>query len=275
MGEYKSMLVCADDVHAYEALVDESDRWNGWLSPRFTLEVVKKMAADMQVYLKRHGYSDQEQLVVVEAPGYTGLYEGMDEDEHDDVPAAVVMKISWLYAFDEPKTCTQIITPDKDGLYSVGAWEWCWHEVSRNVSERNFWDFHDAVLNEAVWYEVQPDPSDEDKTPGMEWEDVEELKLGINNVPRDQRDAFTEVLHTFVSTNAEALNDIGSEEAGTAFWQSMRGSEGLESRSFLGMEELPEDVRRTLHESAQVHKYSTVTFEPDPHKIRDRLVRFA
>ncbi|WP_063729023.1 hypothetical protein [Streptomyces sp. RTd22] len=265
----RKVLVSADDVHAYEAMVDtEAPLWNGFLSPRFTLEAVKQIASDMQEDLKRSGYADQEEIRVIEAPGLFGESEDRVDEfgEPIQIPAVVVLHISWTYVFDDdPESCAKVVAPGKDGLYAVGAWEWTWSEISPNISQRAeyLFDFATAAINEAVWYEVEPTEDDEDQTLGMEWEAVEALNLGINSVHLNMRSAFMSALGEFIDANAQVLNGIPADQAGYAFWHSMRGVDGIKSRSFLGRREIPAEVRQRLHETARTHSYSSVRFVGD------------
>ncbi len=256
MTTMEKLLVSADGEHVYEAVADKSNRWNGFLSPRFTLETVKQIAADCQKGIEEFGRDSQDEILVLEAPELNEA-----DDEGEERKAAVVLHIRWSYIHsDGPATCATVIAPGEDGRYAIGAWEWTWAEVSPNVSERGayLFDFCAAALREAVWFEAQPAPGDQDPTSGREWEQVEDLNLDVNSVVLEQREAFIRACAEFISDHAEALNDIPAERAGEAFWMSARGADGIPSRSFLGLPDVPEETRERLHASAATRRFGTV-----------------
>lgn len=126
MTALEKVLVSADGEHAYEAVADKSDRWNGFLSPRFALETVKKIAEDCQEWIKKYGHADQDEIRIIEAPGLTEVSE-----EGSERQAVVVLHIRWAYIFsDGPAACAKVVEPGEDGLYSIGAWEWTWSEIA-------------------------------------------------------------------------------------------------------------------------------------------------
>ena len=115
------VLVSADGERSYEAMADKSRHWNGFLIPRFTLETVRIIAADLQADIATMGHSDMEEIRVIEAPAVT-------ED------AAVVVHITWAYFIDARDRCAKIISPGADGLFPIGAREWTWTEVERQFT---------------------------------------------------------------------------------------------------------------------------------------------
>lgn len=100
-----------NDVHAFDAEID-SARWNGWVCPRFSLEVVREIAAWTDRMIERDGtdgwsrvrVTDDDRVEIVD-------FEGTDEEEIEEV------------------------APYDDGLYGVGAYGWTW-ELVETESER-------------------------------------------------------------------------------------------------------------------------------------------
>ncbi|MFE0765387.1 hypothetical protein [Streptomyces smyrnaeus] len=104
--------VCVDDEHIYPARLDRSNRWNGWVSPGFTLDAVRQLAAHTEEAAEEYGYDCVDQIKVI-----------------DGVPEPVVLHIRWQYLTDEPTTAANVVKPDADGRYWIGGWEWTWYEV--------------------------------------------------------------------------------------------------------------------------------------------------
>lgn len=246
----EKILVSADGAKSYEAMVDKSHRWNGWLVPRFTLDTVKRIAADLKRQNKKSGYDHAEEIRVVEAPGLTGYPEGTDEVNSDPLPGVVVIQISWMRVFTHgPDECTRVITPDANGLYSIGS-GWTWHEVTSPVDEVHWPTFADefaqCALREALWWEVDPDPSG---VGGDEWEAVE--FLGVADIASDlARERWMQMCCEYVEINKEHLATLSSDLAGQMFWQSKRDGRGSVERDFLHADGIPEKSRRRLHTTA-------------------------
>jgi hypothetical protein len=108
--------VCIDDfLGPFDAKVDPTDLWNGFVSPRFTLEVVRQLAARTQQLADECGHDSVDTVHVIDG--------GTGEDGH---PRAVVLRVSWQFFDEGARTVTAIIEPDDEGLYGVGGWEWTW-----------------------------------------------------------------------------------------------------------------------------------------------------
>ncbi|MFF2612351.1 hypothetical protein [Kitasatospora sp. NPDC058046] len=104
----------------YRAKVDPTNRWNGWLSPYFTLDTVRELAKWFDQQAEEYGLDAVDTIHVIDG--------GTTEDGS---PRVVVAKVSWMYIGDEgPEECTEIIEPTSEGLYGIGGWEWCWYEKS-------------------------------------------------------------------------------------------------------------------------------------------------
>ncbi|WP_030236830.1 hypothetical protein [Streptomyces sp. NRRL S-350] len=104
----------------FPAMVDPTNRWNGWLSPCFDLTTVRKLAKFLDQQAEEFGRDCVDTVHIVE--GGTNP---------DGTPRAIVTKVSWQYLPDSgPEECTDIIEPDEDGLYGIGGWEWCWYAAS-------------------------------------------------------------------------------------------------------------------------------------------------
>ncbi|MFC7791380.1 hypothetical protein [Streptomyces cinereoruber] len=99
--------VTVDDRHIYRARVDLSDRWNGWLSPRLTIDAVRELARHTQEMDERY-----DEIRVIESES-----------------GPVVLHIRWQFLEDGPSDSVTVEAPDADGLYSIGAWEWTWYQI--------------------------------------------------------------------------------------------------------------------------------------------------
>lgn len=112
-------FVTVDEASAYPARLDPKDRRNGWVSPHFTLDTVRKLAADTQTDAEEYGHDCTDTVHVIDG--------GTDDDGN---PHAIVLKISWEHLDDEgARQVTQIIEPDSDGLYGIGGREWTWRVI--------------------------------------------------------------------------------------------------------------------------------------------------
>ncbi|PWI20545.1 hypothetical protein DI272_18855 [Streptomyces sp. Act143] len=104
-----------------DAKVDPHNLWNGFVSPRFTLDAARELADQTQRCAEEYGADGMDTVHVIDI-GAKG---------RGDKPLAVVLKISWMYLEDEgARQVTHIIEPDDDGRYSIGGWEWCWSYAS-------------------------------------------------------------------------------------------------------------------------------------------------
>ncbi|MFI9026329.1 hypothetical protein [Streptomyces sp. NPDC053560] len=113
MREFTDTWVSVDDTHIYPARVDLSNRWNGWLSPGFTLDAVRQLAAHTQQTADELGYDCTDQIVVI-----------------DGEPAPVVLHIRWQWVTDDQEGTVNVVQPDADGRYWIGGWEWTWYQVA-------------------------------------------------------------------------------------------------------------------------------------------------
>lgn len=110
--------VCIDDMLGpLDAKVDPHNLWNGFVSPRFTLDAARELAAQTQREVEEYGADGMDTVHVIDVGG----------KGREGKPLVVVLKISWMYLEDEgARQVTHIIEPDDDGRYSIGGWEWCW-----------------------------------------------------------------------------------------------------------------------------------------------------
>ncbi|MFB7341275.1 hypothetical protein ACFCZ6_14555 [Streptomyces hydrogenans] len=120
----------------YEAVVDPSHRWNGWVSPYFTLDTVRQLAAETIDTADAHGYTDAETIHVIDG--------GTDSDGE---PRAVVLHIRWIYLDDQgPEKVTSVIDPrEEDGLYCIGGWEWAWSLTTWDCTCGSSWYHHETT----------------------------------------------------------------------------------------------------------------------------------
>lgn len=131
MGNIKTW-VCMDDQHIYPATVDLSHRWNGWLSPGFTLDVVRQLAAHTEEMAEADGFNCDDQIIVI-----------------DGEPEPVVLHVHWMYhKEDGGSEAVTVVKPDENGLYWIGGWEWCWYQVEDGPL------FHTANATFDAWKRV-------------------------------------------------------------------------------------------------------------------------
>lgn len=104
--------VTLDGEYIYPARLDRSNRWNGWLSPGLTLDVVRQLAAHTEEAAEAYGHECVDQIVVI-----------------DGEPEPVVLHIRWQYLPECGPSAATVVTPDEDGLYWIGGSEWTWSEV--------------------------------------------------------------------------------------------------------------------------------------------------
>jgi hypothetical protein len=113
--------VCIDDLGPFDARVDPHSLWNGFLSPRFTLDEARKVADRTQQLAEEYGTDGIDTVHVIDAGG----------KDRDGKPLAFVLRVSWMYMEEEgAEQATLIIEPDDEGRYSIGGWEWCWSYAS-------------------------------------------------------------------------------------------------------------------------------------------------
>ncbi|MEU4095533.1 hypothetical protein [Streptomyces sp. NPDC026673] len=106
--------VCLEEILGpYDATVDPTNRWNGWLAPSFTLDTVRLIAARTQQLAEEDGHDSVDTIYVLDGGTRAGE------------PRAVVVHVSWQW-HDEENTGASIIEPNDDGLYAIGGFSWCW-----------------------------------------------------------------------------------------------------------------------------------------------------
>jgi hypothetical protein len=106
---------------SYEALVDPSDRWNGHVSPRFTLDTVRQLAANTQANAAKYGHNSTDTIHVIDG-GTT------DEGE----PQVIVLHIRWPHYEADPEGGASVVPRGEDGRYVIGSWEWAWRMVDQD-----------------------------------------------------------------------------------------------------------------------------------------------
>ncbi|MFF4292118.1 hypothetical protein ACFY0N_00510 [Streptomyces vinaceus] len=168
--------VCIDDMFGpLDCKLDPSNRWNGWLSPHFTLANARKLSAQTldafddygmdvdtihvidgradsaeTVHVIEGGMRDGEPLGVAVRINWRALARG-EEDAVSTGKAnakdrrkaaggrkpggrgarqAVVIHVRWQWFGEEGGSSVTVERPGKDGLYSIGGWEWTWHFAS-------------------------------------------------------------------------------------------------------------------------------------------------
>ncbi|WP_324787145.1 hypothetical protein [Streptomyces sp. H51] len=131
--------VCIDDtLGPYEARLDPTNRWNGWLCPRFDLDTVRKIAARTQEMADEYGHDTYDTVHVI------------DGDARRSEHRAVVLVVRWQYLGGEPgeevEHAVSVISPDADGLYGIGGGEWTWHAAAPDPDARK-----ENTVSEPKW----------------------------------------------------------------------------------------------------------------------------
>ncbi|MGW2700862.1 hypothetical protein [Streptomyces sp. NPDC001340] len=115
--------VCIDDTFGpFDAKLDPTNRWNGWLSPYFTLDTVRELAARTQQMADEYGHDSVDTIHV-----FPVLHVVDGGTDREGEPRAVVVHIRWQYLDDGAESAATIVQPNDEGLYGIGGWEWTWH----------------------------------------------------------------------------------------------------------------------------------------------------
>lgn len=90
--------VCIDDMLGpYDCKLDPTNRWNGWLSPYFTLDTARQLAARTIEMADEYGYDCTDTVHVIDGSADSAdsvhVIEGGTNSEHE--PRAVVVRIRW------------------------------------------------------------------------------------------------------------------------------------------------------------------------------------
>ncbi|WP_331732030.1 hypothetical protein OG592_41035 (plasmid) [Streptomyces avidinii] len=127
--------VTIDGTPDYPAVVDPANRWNGFVSPFFTLDTVRELAAETLDVATKQGYDCADTIHVIDGGTDSG-----------GAPRAVVLHIRWMYLEDEgPAQVTSIISPrEEDGLYGIGGWEWTWSISTWDCACGLAWYYHET-----------------------------------------------------------------------------------------------------------------------------------
>lgn len=109
--------VTFDDEFVVLGQYDDAERWNGWLLPRLDAHSV--------VAVLEHLNASAD----VEDPGYDWTFTEGD----------LVLTDRRYLAEDAVGYVPEVVTPNPDGLYPLGAFSWCWypahvHEVADEQS---------------------------------------------------------------------------------------------------------------------------------------------
>ena len=126
-GEYVAGPVCLDELVTVLGQYNPRNRWNGWLMPAIDAwsveEVLAKFADDMD-----YGYE----------------WEWLDDGS--------LKLIERQWRDEDPDYVPEILTPDEDGLYALGAGSWTWSENEEfyDSEEHKVW----AAERQTVWTEA-------------------------------------------------------------------------------------------------------------------------
>ncbi|MGC4947737.1 hypothetical protein ACLQ2N_16270 [Streptomyces sp. DT224] len=127
----------------YPARLDPTGpRWNGFVTPVFTLDTTRQIAADTQAAAEKNGHQCTDTIHVTDG--------GVTDDGQ---PQALVMRISWLLLAENDATAVQIIEPDAEGMYAIGGFEWSWYQVDDGplaTAHDAAWKARDRALKESV-----------------------------------------------------------------------------------------------------------------------------
>ena len=118
----RMMNVTLDGGESFPALVDPAERWNGWLCPRFDRATAERIAAD---FAKQRAEFGAEMVpFVITFDGDTVVV--ADTQYADEIAAGFWGDPDEVYRPER-------INPDRDGLYDVGSYSWCWYEDDRDT----------------------------------------------------------------------------------------------------------------------------------------------
>ncbi|MFJ5952632.1 hypothetical protein [Streptomyces noursei] len=201
--------VCIDDILGpLDCTLDPANRWNGWLSPHFTLDAARELSAQTLRLAEEDGYdsvdtihvidgrADSQDTVHIIEGGPSRHYDG-GEDEGAEIQAvavripwralsrgatatitaatpqarkaarkrkitgrgarrAVVVHIRWQYLDEGSDTAATIVSPDHEGLFPIGGWEWTWHFASWWCACSNDLDWHETQCPCGLTRDSQP-----------------------------------------------------------------------------------------------------------------------
>ncbi|WP_405893754.1 hypothetical protein OG272_15920 [Streptomyces sp. NBC_00104] len=90
--------ICIDDtLGPYDCRVDPTNRWNGWLSPYFTLDTSRELATRTQEIADEYGFDCTDTIHVIDGRADSAdsvhVIDGGTDSEHE--PQAVVVRIRW------------------------------------------------------------------------------------------------------------------------------------------------------------------------------------
>jgi hypothetical protein len=126
----------------WPAVVDFSDRWNGWLSPQFRPVVARALAAWQA---SQFGDDPEQDQLVLAPDGRTLVHLVYDEDAPDADPLAGVAlpreNAVWAVyplvddappCYPAEDRCAGLCGLDTvycQGRVKIGAWHWTWYQV--------------------------------------------------------------------------------------------------------------------------------------------------
>ncbi|GAA2948435.1 hypothetical protein ACFPN0_15120 [Kitasatospora cinereorecta] len=199
--------VCIDDwLGPFDCQLDPRNRWNGWLSPSFTLDVTRQLSAQTLREADECGYECVDTIHVIEGRADSQdtvhlIESDMTHEVNEDgdrapvalavrvpwrsldrgatatlspiTPAvrkaarkskltgrgaarAVVVHVRWMYLAEESDTAANVVQPGRDGLYSIGGWEWTWHFASWWCVCGEGMDWHESECQCGMTREANP-----------------------------------------------------------------------------------------------------------------------
>lgn len=148
--------VCIDDMLGpFDCKLDPTNRWNGWLSPYFTLDAARKLSTQTLTMADEYGYDCTDTIHVIDGRADSAdtvhVIDGGTDSEHE--PQGVTVRIRWSQLDQDADGAVSIsnridgeptaIEPAQDGAGPARAvvlhirWQWL-HEDSDSAATVNW-----------------------------------------------------------------------------------------------------------------------------------------
>lgn len=100
--------ICLDELVTVMAQYPAFHTWNGWLTPRMDAAAVEKVMAAFE----------DDPYAADKPPTHEWVGDVLHLTEYDDADPYV-----------------EVMVPDEDGLYALGAYSWCWSPDPETTEE--------------------------------------------------------------------------------------------------------------------------------------------